>query len=58
MKRITEQSSQLANAAAQMTVIKSLTLSEFEPGQYSVQVRVTDNLTKEVTAGNDKFTVR
>jgi GWxTD domain-containing protein len=58
VKRIVEQSSELANAAAQMTVVKALPLSDFEPGQYAVQVKVTDNLTKDVTAGQDKFTVR
>jgi 5-hydroxyisourate hydrolase-like protein (transthyretin family) len=58
VKRIVEQSTELANAAAQMTIVKSLPLSEFDPGQYSVQVKVTDNLTKDVTASKDNFTVR
>jgi 5-hydroxyisourate hydrolase-like protein (transthyretin family) len=58
VKKIVEQSAELSNAAAQMTVIKSLPVTEFEPGQYSVQVRVIDNLSKEVTASKDNFTVR
>jgi len=58
VKKIVEQSTELANAAAQMTVIKSFATSDFEPGQYNVQVRVTDNLTKEVIAGKDTFVVR
>jgi len=58
IKRASEQSSQLANAAAQMTVIKSFPVTDFEPGQYVVQIKVTDNLTKEVIAGSDKFTIR
>jgi GWxTD domain-containing protein len=58
VKKIVEQSSELANAAAQMTIIKSLPTSDFEPGQYSVQVKVTDNLTKDVIASKDNFTVR
>jgi GWxTD domain-containing protein len=58
VKRIVEQSSELANAASQMTIIRSLPLSDFEPGQYSVQVKVTDNLTKDVIASQDNFTVR
>jgi 5-hydroxyisourate hydrolase-like protein (transthyretin family) len=58
VKRVVEQSSELANAAAQMTVVKALPLSDFEPGQYSVQVKVTDNLTKDVIATKDNFTVR
>jgi hypothetical protein len=41
-----------------MTVIRSIPTSEFEPGQYSLQVKVTDNLTKDVIASQDKFSVR
>jgi 5-hydroxyisourate hydrolase-like protein (transthyretin family) len=58
VKKIVEQATELANAASQMTIVKSLSLSDFEPGQYSVQVKVTDNLTKDVTASKDNFTVR
>jgi len=58
VKKIVEQATELANAASQMTIVKSLPLSDFEPGQYSVQVKVTDNLTKDVTASKDNFTVR
>jgi len=58
VKKIVEQSSELSNAAAQMTIIKSLAVSDFEPGQYSVQVKVIDNLTKDVIASKDSFTVR
>ena len=58
VKRIVEESAEFSNAAAQMTIIKSLPLSDFEPGQYSVQVKVTDNLTKDVIASKDNFVVR
>jgi len=58
VKRIVEESSELSNAAAQMTIVKGLPLSDFEPGQYSVQVKVTDNLTKDVIASKDNFIVR
>jgi 5-hydroxyisourate hydrolase-like protein (transthyretin family) len=58
VKRIVEQSSELSNAAAQMTIVKGLPLSDFEPGQYAVQVKVTDNLTKEDIVAKDTFTVR
>jgi len=58
VKRIVEQSSEFSNAASQMTIVKTLPSSEFEPGQYSVQVKVTDNLTKDVIASKDNFTVR
>jgi len=37
---------------------KTVSLKDFEPGEYSVQVKVTDNLTKDVIASAEKFTVR
>ena len=58
VKRDVEQASELSNAAAQMTLSKMVPLKDFEPGEYSVQVKVTDNLTKDVIASAEKFTVR
>ncbi len=58
VKREIEEASELSNAAAQMTLSKNLPLKDFEPGEYSVQVKVTDNLTKDVIASAEKFTVR
>jgi len=58
VKREIEQASELSNAAAQMTLSKSVPLKDFEPGEYSLQVKVTDNLTKDVIASAEKFTVR
>ena len=58
VKREIEEASELSNAAAQMTLSKNVPLKDFEPGEYSVQVKVTDNLTKDVIASAEKFTVR
>jgi len=58
VKREIEEASELSNAAAQMTLSKTVPLKDFEPGEYSVQVKVTDNLTKDVIASAEKFTVR
>jgi GWxTD domain-containing protein len=58
VKKEVEQASELSNAAAQMTLSKSIALNNFEPGEYSLQVKVTDNLTKDVIASAEKFTVR
>jgi len=58
VKREVEEASELSNAAAQMTLSKTVPLKDFEPGEYSVQIRVTDNLTKDVIASAEKFTVR
>ena len=58
VEKVVEESTELANAAQQMTVWKSISLKEFEPGQYSLQVKVTDNLNKDVTSTTGKFTVK
>jgi GWxTD domain-containing protein len=58
VKRTVEQANEISSAAAQMTLEKSLPLKEFEPGEYTVQVKVTDNLTKEIIASSQKFAVR
>jgi len=58
VKRTVEQANELSSAAAQMTLEKSVPLKEFEPGEYTVQVKVTDNLTKEIIASSQKFAVR
>jgi GWxTD domain-containing protein len=60
VKRITEDSAEFSGAAQQMTVTQSLPLTDFEPGDYTVQVKVTDNLTKEMitSPGKTVFKVR
>ncbi|PYS47263.1 MAG: GWxTD domain-containing protein [Acidobacteria bacterium] len=58
VKKIVEQASELSNAAAQMTLEKTVPLADFEPGEYALQVKVTDNLTKDIIAAPGKFTVR
>ena len=58
VKRTVEQANEISSAAAQMTLEKSVPLKEFEPGEYTVQVKVTDNLTKEIIASSQKFAVR
>jgi 5-hydroxyisourate hydrolase-like protein (transthyretin family) len=58
VKKDVEQASELSNAAQQMTLSKNIPIKDFEPGEYSVQIKVTDNLTKDVIASAEKFTVR
>lgn len=58
VKKLVEQSTELSSAAAQMTLAKALPLADFEPGQYSIQVKVTDNLTKDVQTSTEKFAIR
>ncbi len=60
IKKLVDNATELSGAAQQMTLMKSVSLKEFEPGDYSVQVKVTDNLTKEVitSPGKTAFKVR
>jgi hypothetical protein len=57
---MTEDSAEFSGAAQQMTVTQLLPLTDFEPGDYTVQVKVTDNLTKEMitSPGKTVFKVR
>ena len=58
VQKSVEQANELSSAAAQMTLAKSLALKEFEPGEYTVQIKVTDNLSREIIASTEKFAVR
>ena len=58
VKRIVEDATELSGAAQQLTLQKTLPLAEFEPGEYSVQITVTDKLAEEIITSNGKFVVR
>ena len=58
VQKIVEESTELANAAQQMTVWKAIPLKDLEPGQYSLQLKVTDNLKNDVFSTTGKFTVK
>jgi GWxTD domain-containing protein len=58
VRKIVESSDELSGAAQQMTLTKNVALAEFEPGEYSLQVKVTDNLSKEIISSTEKFAVR
>jgi hypothetical protein len=45
-------------AASDMTITKTLSLSDFEPGNYSINVTITDARTGEVTRARADFRVR
>ncbi len=49
---------ELSGAAQQMTIKKSVALGEFEPGEYSIRVRITDNLSGEIITQTSKFVVQ
>jgi hypothetical protein len=58
VKKIVEEAADLSGAAQQVTLVQSMPLSGFDPGEYSIQVRITDNMTKDVIAQSGKFRVR
>jgi GWxTD domain-containing protein len=58
VKRIVENATDISGAAQQMTLTRALPLKDFEPGEYTIQVKVTDNLTKDVVASPGKTTFK
>jgi phosphoribosyl-ATP pyrophosphohydrolase len=58
VKKLTEEASEVAGAAQQMNFIKKIAMNEFDPGEYAIQVKITDNLTQTPLVSTDKFTVR
>jgi len=58
VKKVETSSTELAGAGSQMNYVNSVPLSELNPGQYDVELRVMDNLANDavlVTTG--KFTI-
>jgi GWxTD domain-containing protein len=58
VRRIVGDKAELASAAQQMNFIKEIPMKDLEPGQYSIQVKITDKLAGLPVVLNDKFTVR
>jgi GWxTD domain-containing protein len=57
VERISENTDELSGAARQMTLKKTIMLDDYEPGEYSLQVRIIDNLSGNVTTQTGRFTV-
>ncbi len=53
-----EDPSKLTNTAQQITLEKNLDLAKLEPGRYSVQIKVTDNVRKQSLSPATNFEVR
>jgi hypothetical protein len=58
VKKIPFDMKEFSGAGQQLTVIKDVPLADFTPGQYTVQLKVTDNMTKDTVTSSEKFTVR
>src|SRR5678815_1062555 len=58
VKKLASQVEEVAGAAQQLNFIKQIPMSDFEPGEYAIQVKVMDNLAQTPLVTTDKFTVR
>ena len=56
--RALESNDKLAGAAQQMTLQKLVALEDLDPGQYSLVVNVTDNVSNRSIAPEARFVVR
>ena len=57
IKKLVSDSTELTGSGLQMKYSNSVPLADFVPGQYDIQIKVTDNLTKESFVTPGKFTV-
>jgi len=57
IKKLVSDSTELTGSGLQMKYSNSVQLADFAPGQYDIQIKVTDNLTKESFVTPGKFTV-
>lgn len=54
----TEQAAKVGNASQQITLQKTLPLRSLQPGKYTVQIKVTDNVKKQTVAPTATFELR
>jgi hypothetical protein len=58
VKKIVGEQGDFSSAAQQITIVKNVSLEDFSPGTYSLQLKVIDNLSKDSVSAVEKFTVR
>jgi len=58
VKKLTDTISEFAGAAQQMNFIKQIPLSDFQPGEYAIQVKIMDELAQTPIVTTDKFRIR
>jgi len=54
----TETTAQMGNIGEQVTLAKSLPLSQLEPGTYQVTIKVNDQISKQTISPSAKFVVQ
>jgi GWxTD domain-containing protein len=58
VKKLSDQVNEVAGAAQQLNFIKQIPMSDLDPGEYAIQVKIVDNLSNTPLVSSDKFTVR
>ncbi len=58
VKKISDEKTEFAGAAQQMNFKEEIAMKDFTPGEYRVEVRITDRLASAPLVLTDKFTVR
>jgi len=58
VKKLAENVTDVAGAAQQMNFVKAIPMKDFEPGEYGIQIKITDKLANTPLVQSDKFTVR
>jgi 5-hydroxyisourate hydrolase-like protein (transthyretin family) len=54
----TEDVAKMPNATQQLTLQKTMPLQQLQPGKYTVQIKVKDNVTKQTLAPSATFELR
>jgi hypothetical protein len=54
----TEDAAKLKNASQQITLQKTMPLKALQPGKYTVQIKVTDNVKKQTVSPTVTFELR
>jgi hypothetical protein len=54
----TEKTAEIAHAAQQVTLQKTMPLASLQPGKYTVQIKITDNVNKQTVSPTATFEVR
>jgi hypothetical protein len=58
VKKLTDEIVEVAGAAQQMNFTKAIAMKDFEPGEYAIQLKITDKLANTPLVTSEKFSVK
>jgi hypothetical protein len=58
IKKLSDPLLEVASAAQQVNFVKQIPMADFEPGEYAIQVKITDNIAQVPLVSVEKFSVR